>query len=432
MTARKPPRTTRILVPRRFDRPKICVRMLYISRALRVLFSRLRRRVLFQTTRRRVQLYRDQINIRMSPMTRGATPRLFNLDLHIAVIADLEEEFVSQGAQVTRWSISNHNHLVPGRLPVSDPVQFINQKTWRNLNIDVIARFQDRYHDFLAHFDGFICTHTPAFAELFGVFEKPILVMATTRYEAPYTDRRGDWCRLNEFLTRGVQSGQIVLVANNSGDASYLSHFTDLAVPVVPSLCNKPTCERASNSKRLVMSADPRLTRLVELQTHKRYQVPSLPGRTYAWETLAQSSEVLVFPQNVSTMTLFELATAGVPVAVPSRRWIRELRDSGYQVLHQCTFSEIYGLPTAHLSEDDPTNYESPRYLDWWLDRADFHNEALMPNVRVVDSISELVGAPPVDRAAIDHSARSVLVAERNREIRSLRRHLVQDFLRLV
>jgi len=406
--------------------------MLYISRALRNLFSQLRRRVLFQTTRRRVQLYRDQVNIRRSPMTRGATPRLFNLDLHIAVIADLEEELVSQGAQVTRWSISNHNHLVPGRNPVSDPVRFVNQKTWRNLNIDVIERFQDRYHDFLAHFDGFVCTYTPAFAELFGVFEKPILVIAATRYEAPYTDRHGDWCRLNEFLTRGVQSGQIVFVANNSGDASYLSHFTGLTVPVVPSLCNKPTYGRASNPRRLVMSADSRLTRLVELQTQKQYQVPSLRGCTYAWETLAQSSEVLAFPQNVSTMIFFELATAGVPVAVPSRRWIRELRDSGYQVLHQCTFSEIYGLPTAHLMEDDPTNYKSSRYLDWWLDRADFYNEVLMPNVRVVDSISELVGAPPVDRAATDDSGLAVLVAKRNREIRSLRRHLVQDFLRLV
>lgn len=48
-------------------------------------------------------------------------------------------------------------------------------------------------------------------------------------------------------------------------------------------------------------------------------------------------------------MTLFELATAGVPVAVPSRRWLKQLRVEGFNVLNECTFHELANLSTDHL-----------------------------------------------------------------------------------
>lgn len=384
----------------------------------------------FLMTRRRIELLSDEL--RMSNFAQHkdkSTPRLFNLDLHIGVIPDLEQAFRHINISLTRWSISGHNHLVKGRLPVSDPVRFINQRTWRTLNPDLIEKFQARYGTFLRKFDGFVCTYSPTFAEIYRDLGKPVLVVAATRYEEPYTDRPADWERFNKYLVDGVNQQKIVLGANNQGDADYINYFTGLIVPVVPSLCTKPVWDSNKKSPRVVMCHDQRLVELVETQSGRTYNRIGILGSPYSWSSLAQSQEVLIFPQNISTMTLFELATAGVPVAVPSRRWIRELRDNGFGVLDECTFYEINRLPCDDLSTENPINYRSSTYLDWWLDRADFFDTNLMPNVRIVDSIEELI--TNINRDAFRDDLRTT-TSLRNSRITSLRNDFITGFSNLL
>ena len=364
----------------------------FFTHVTKVAINRCWRFLRFLMTRRRIELLSDEV--RMSNFVQRkdkSTPRLFNLDLHIGVVADLEQTFKHIGISLTRWSISGHNHLVEGRLPVSDPVRYINQRSWRTLNLDLIEKFQVRYGKFLQRFDGFVCTYSPTFAEIFRDLGKPVLVVAATRYEAPYTDRPADWERFNKYLVDGVHRNQIVISANNLGDADYLKYFTGLNVPVVPSLCSKPDWDHRKTGPRVVMCHDQKLIELVETQTAHAYNRVGILGSPYSWSSLAQCQEVLIFPQNISTMTLFELATAGVSVAVPSRRWIRELRDNGFGVLDECTLYESYKLPCDELSTENPINYQSSEYLDWWLDRADFYDTDLMPNIRIVDSMDELL-----------------------------------------
>jgi len=375
--------------------------------------------------RRRFGLYRDEISS-IFAVSKRLRPRIFNLDLHIGVIADLAQEFSELNIPITQWSISGSNHLVQGRLPVSDPVRFINQKFWRELGPDVIGKFQSRYSRFLSTFDGYVCTYSPTFAELFGVFEKPILVVAATRYEAPYTARPDDWARFNDFLIDAVNRKQITIAANNSGDADYLTFFTGLKPQVVPSLCEKPTFREAPNEFRFILGGDSRLVHSIETASGNNYRRLASP---YKWETLAGCVEVLVFPQNISTMTLFELATAGVPVAVPSRHWIKELRKEGSRVLAECSFYELENLPVTGLSEDNPNNYRSSKYLDWWLDRADFLDNTLMPNVRIVNSIDELMNRPSLRSGPNSLRGHNSIVETRNSHLRQQRQTLVRDFI---
>ena len=138
-------------------------------------------------------------------------PRIFNLDLHIGVIGDLQTEFQSRGVDLVRWSISGHNHLVEGHRPVPDPVAHVNARTWRGLDDSQIARFQERYGDFLRTFDAFVVTHTPSFAQLYRGLGRPTLVVVSTRYEAPYTADPGAWRRLDAFLKPGsATAGSLV------------------------------------------------------------------------------------------------------------------------------------------------------------------------------------------------------------------------------
>ena len=110
--------------------------------------------------------------------------RFFNLDLHISVIADVRYIFEQQGHEVVDWSISGHTWVFGRERTVVD---IVNQDTWANLSPEMCNQFYDRYKDFLNQFDGFIVTHSPAFALLYEKCNKPIIIVNSTRYEQPFT-----------------------------------------------------------------------------------------------------------------------------------------------------------------------------------------------------------------------------------------------------
>ena len=350
-------------------------------------------------------------------------PQVFNLDLHIGVIADLEQELKKSKIELTRWSISMHNHLVPDRLPITDPVRYINARKWHLMDCERIRKFQDRYNKFLNSFDGFICTYSPVFSELYKDLNKPILIVAATRYEAPYTQRQGDWDRFNKYLLSGVKNSKILMYANNLGDADYIKYFTGFKPQVVPSLCEKTLFTNEQNGQHVTIAHDKKISDLIELSTRGIYRDISILGKPYKWKDLKNCKEVLVFPQNISTMTLFELATAGVPVAVPSRRWITELLEDGYYLLNELSFHQILGLDTTNMLSNNPANFNSPTFIDWWLERSDFYNKALMPNVRVVDSIEDLLKNRNEKRRHLPE-----LTAKRNSELSILRNKMITEF----
>lgn len=374
--------------------------------------------------KRFIQLNKDEKKaIKLFNVNKNNLPRVFNLDLHIGVIADLEPELKKSKIELTRWSISLHNHLVPGRLPITDPVRYINARKWHLIDSERIRKFQERYNKFLKSFDGFICTYSPVFSELYKDINKPILIVTATRYEAPYTERQGDWDRFNKYLLSGVKNSKILMYANNLGDADYITYFTGIRPQVVPSLCEKNLFNTEKNATNLIMAHDKKIIELIEFSTCGIYCDISILGKPYNWQDLKSCKEVLVFPQNISTMTLFELATAGVPVAVPSRRWITELLENGFYLLNELSFHQILGLDTTNMSSDNPANYNSPTYIDWWLERSDFYNKALMPNVRVVDSVEDLLKNRDEKRNYLPE-----LTVKRNSELSILRNKMITEF----
>jgi hypothetical protein len=315
--------------------------------------------------------------------------KVFNIDLHIAVIEDFSKELNLNGVKLTRFSISNHNHIANLPLPSADPVSVVNQKTWKKIDREMAQRFQHRYRKFLSTFDGFIVTHSPAFVALFSATNKPILVVASTRYEFPYTGDNDKWKELNSTLIRKTSEGEVTLIANNTGDADYLNYFTGIDVKVLPSYCGGKTPWTGALKNRVTLTRDNKLKMAIVEKTNGLFQPIETLGIPYKWSDLMKCLEVFVIPQNISTMTLFELATAGVPVVVPGRNLFRQFRNEYEGVLDELTFAEIYGLDMDSIP-GNPANWKSDNYLDWWLDRADFYNHELMPNIRVADTFEEL------------------------------------------
>ena len=70
--------------------------------------------------------------------------------------------------------------------------------------------FYERYQHELSVYDGFIVTHTPCFAMLYERWNKPVICVASTRYEHPFSDRKEEWEDLNRYLAEKIDDGLLI------------------------------------------------------------------------------------------------------------------------------------------------------------------------------------------------------------------------------
>jgi hypothetical protein len=96
-------------------------------------------------------------------------------------------------------------------------------------------------------------------------------------------------------------------------------------------------------------------------------------------------------------------------------------------LLNDLSFHQVLGLDTTNMSSNNPANYNSPTFLDWWLERSDFYNKTLMPNVRVVDSIEDLLKNRNEKRHNLPE-----LTVKRNGELLTLRNKMITEFKALL
>jgi len=76
--------------------------------------------------------------------------------------------------------------------------------------------------------DGFVCLHPAATCELFVPFNRSLIIVTTTRYEA---GRRsiGDWRRWNDKLARISTDDRNIVAANNQYDVEYMRSVSTFA-----------------------------------------------------------------------------------------------------------------------------------------------------------------------------------------------------------
>ena len=329
----------------------------------------------------------------MPMFNKGKNPRVFNLDLHTSVIRDIEFGLKSLDIDVKRWSISKHNKYIRKNLRGSDPVKYVNANTWQDLNDKSIIQFHKKYYKFLKQFDGFIVTYPPTFIDLFLPFNKPILLDIAIRYEIPYTNNDYSWKSFNERLKNGYNKGGITLWSNNKADCDYLEYFTGLQSKIVPSVCDYlgDQWKAIKPFQYVSIIRDNNLKLKVATVTKNAWTpIESLKRGHYEWEDILSSSVVFLIPYNISTMQLFELATAGVPVIVPSKNFLKKLWQEGYSVLTEISWYQVHNISTEQLADSNPNKWQSDTFIDWWLERADFYNADLMPNVITIEDFNDL------------------------------------------
>lgn len=327
---------------------------------------------------------------------------LFNLDCHISVIADLKvglRDFPN--VNVVSWNLSGHNFVFRSFFRFSDPVLYMGVKQWRDLTPERKTKFLKIYGRFLSRFDGFIATYPLAFLDLFTEFHKPLLGVVAIRYEHPFTSMPARWEEFTSQLRTLSDSGRLSIAANNQGDSDYFSAFVGRNIPVVASVCDylprMPHSRGDADTRLFPIDAKSQdLTHFIQacLGEPWRGKKEAL-GVHYSSDKLALCGAIVYIPYNISTMFLFEMATLGIPVLVPSKSLMIELQASFEGVLSELTFMEMGGVsaPQALSTNCPGADPNSAAYTDWWLERSDFYNQEIMPNVLQFSSFEDPVFA---------------------------------------
>lgn len=335
---------------------------------------------------------------------------IFNLDLHVSVVADVRTELERRGIGMTSWSISGHTWVF-GR--ERDPVAVVNERTGPQLGDRMVRRFQRVYGSYLRSFRGFVATYPPGFALLYEGLGRPTLAVAATRYEWPFTFDPERWAWLDAGLKRGVEEGWLHVAANNRADADYLSSYTGLDVPHLPSACDYLHVSYTGRRRAAVICAkrDDVAASMCRQLKHDAVPLRGALGKRYEWADLYDHRAIVLIPYNVSLMSLFEHYSACAPIYVPARGFLKELMaEHPHTVLAQLSYAQESTAPAAAASRDvrDLNDVRDPGVVDWFLDRADFYDADWMPRIRQFESWSHLDHLLSTD----DHAAISAEMAE--------------------
>ena len=312
--------------------------------------------------------------------------KLFNLDCHISVIADLTEIFTKLGHEVVSWSVSGHN-FVFDREPKQ--VEIVNQNTWMQLDEEMCERFYERYKEELSEYDAFICTYPLSFSMLYEKFRKPIILHIPIRYEVPFHNEKNLWNKFNNYLRDGIDNGFIIPVANSEYDKRYFEFFVERECALIPNICDyintkwNPEKNKFLYSSRLPINFNSNL--IVNKNSLGRYN----------WNDLSKYQGIIIIPYTCSTMSIFEHYNANIPLFFPSKEFMMELYEThGNVVLSELSWNRIFKLSPGSIIEcdksNDPNLYNNSEIMSRWIDYSDFYNKESMPHIVYFDSFEDL------------------------------------------
>lgn len=291
--------------------------------------------------------------------------RFFCMDAHVSVIHDLKT--MKLDIDITDWTLSNHSWVINKQ---KDHPRHINSDTVMKLNSDMIKNFQDEYDEFLSQFDGFIVCHIPAFAMIYEKYRKPVIWVNSCRFDLPFSSRlNGDKDTRNEFISciKRLNNNRLLYpVSNNKGDQLCTENGTGIKPQHIPSLCDYTGISYNPTRRTFLLYTG-------NMPSHHLITSKSDIGNKYAWNTLGEFKGIIHMPYEISTMSMFEQFTAGIPLFFPSREYLKQNK----QQLH--TIREYEKFATSYKLE-----------LDDWIDLSDMYTTFNSKNTYYFDSLPHL------------------------------------------
>lgn len=309
--------------------------------------------------------------------------KFYNIDLHISVIEDLKTIFADLGHTIDSDLLSNHAWVFK-KTPID--FGFLNQHNWMYADDKTQDEFLAHYKEKLDEYDGFIVTHTPMLSRLYNKLNKPIICIASTRYEQPYTADKEKWEELNKILL----NDNIHLISNNLFDVEYCNFFLNKKPKYIPSLCSYTKEKYEPLRKESILFSKQNLEKFIlnsDILESKKL------GK-YSWKNLYNYSSIIHYPYNISTMSIFEQYCANVPLFFPSKNCLLNSIKNGIGGLSEISFRQVYGFKPGSTLEKgklDPNNYDNLETLEKWLNYADFYQ---LKNIQYYDDLYDINQIP--------------------------------------
>lgn len=310
--------------------------------------------------------------------------KLFNLDLHISVIKDIQyilKDLYQDKVEVINWSLSGHSWVF-NESSISPDI--INANTWRNIDKIMINNFVNKYQDFLSTFDGFIVTHTPVFCLLYETFNKPIILINSCRYEQPFSWNNNIemWNYLNIKLKKMYDKNQLIAVSNNKADAEYLKNGTGIESIIIPSLCLYTNAKYLPVNNKFIINNNFNIN-----ENENIINKSSCLNNGYSWKDLYSYKGIIHIPYEISTMSIFEQYSANIPLFFPSKEYLISLiKNNDYKI--QSRYNKMFG------NNNYPNNLElclnDNNWLDFWINNADYYDEDNMKYIIYFDNNEHL------------------------------------------
>ena len=343
---------------------------------------------------------------------------LWSSDFHISPVADAKHVLEPLNTKIVEKSLSSHCHLTKS---CQRDLRVINADNGIDLSPCPNTLRREFYESYRCDsefnsVDAILCTHACSMCELFMPFDKPLIVIASTRYEIGRY-KAVEWTEWNRNLIRIASKPGNIVAANNLYDLEYIKYFTPIKnVVLLPSYCGYVQASYAPTKRTLLIApardADFFLSnRIKKMGRRHNYSVADLHDAYphYEYSDLAAHPAFILLPYQVSFMTFFELYRMAIPMFVPSPELLTDWHVER-RVLKERTWSSVFGsLPhrsnipkhpqsTSKLNSDPNDDFTRESILEW-VRLSDFYQ---FPNVTTFSSIQNLFDImPKVDLKAI-------------------------------
>lgn len=313
----------------------------------------------------------------------------FNIDLHISIIADMKKIFTELGHQVQDLSLSEHTWVFNRK---KDSVPMLDNGRWMHLSPKQFSEeFHFYYKDQLNSVDAFIVTYPPTFSLLYEKFEKPIIINNPIRYEWPFSFRKEDWNLFNEFLRKGVDSGKIILVANNLYDKYYMEHFIEREVQHIPSICDYYNSYYEPNDNYFIYYSRDKISEIKGDKIKHKDEI----FKSHTHNDLIKFKGIIHIPYQISYMSIFEQYTSNIPLFFPTKEFLMDIyKEKKYSVLKEVSWNNYFGLANKsfidYKEKFDPNDYNNLDAVEHWLQFSDFYDQNWMPYITYFSSFDEL------------------------------------------
>lgn len=321
--------------------------------------------------------------------------KFFNIDLHIGPISDIKKIFEDLGHQVDTLSISGHSWVLNKQSDVQR-VKVVTIDNWYDMDQKMCDSFYEAYKEELKDYDGFIVTTVCPWIMFYEKFNKPIIMQIPTRYDSILIKDLDQWNWFNSGFIRMYKAGILSVVANNKYDVLYTKAYSNIEPVYIPSICEYTNAKWSPDYQNASWVS---MNKFLNID-FAELEIPLLDlfakNIKYTWKELYTALGIIHFPYQVSTMSIFEQYTAGIPLLFPTKELSRMLYFD-----HKILFREFslkpnvlghleFNAPQPQYFDLDLNDHNSKDVFELALDNCDFYNKEWMPSIDFFNSFEEL------------------------------------------